>query len=40
MRDPELVHHSGINLIGQMQWSFSFQQRERRSEAYYANLAE
>ena len=30
----------GVKLIGKINWSFSFQQREEKSEAYYANLAD
>jgi hypothetical protein len=39
-RPEELIAYEGVNLIANMSWSFSFQQREEMTDAYYAKLAE
>lgn len=37
-RPQELIDHPGIKLIGNLQWSFSFQKREEKSDEYYSRL--
>ena len=39
-RPIELVNYEGLQLIASMAWSFSFQKREQKTEAYYSTLAE
>jgi len=39
-RPQELISYGGLQLVANLSWSFSFQKREQKTEAYYANLAE
>ena len=37
-RPQEIQDHAGVSLIGSIKWSFSYQKREEKSDAYYSGL--